>query len=243
MADVKTLSANNVNYAIKDEVARTAIEAMSNKVLNHYGTGDSVNLEDTLATISENEFYQYLFTGATTGELVQLTGNTVQQWSIVNIPTDYTGANAGGVQLAFGMGTTTVWYRRKIWWSSGGTPVAWSKWQPIQFDMYSTNETLTGKYWIDGKPIYRKVYKGTISETSQVLLTASNVDSLVNYDGWYRVAGNTHYKPWYASSDGATWFVTTIDSNLLRVRFDAGTTPIADINDLCCIVEYTKTTD
>lgn len=243
MANVKTLSANNVNYAIKDEVARTAIEAMSNKVLNHYGTGESVNLEDTLATISENEFYQFLFTGATTGELVQETGNTVQQWSIVNIPADTTGSNAGGVQLAFGMGTSTVWYRRKIWWSSGSTPITWSKWVPIQFDMYSTNETFTGKYWIDGKRIYRKVYKGGVSASQGVIISASNVDSLINYEGWYRVAGNTHYKPWYDTTGGATWFVATIDSNLLRVRFDTSGTPIADINDVCCIVEYTKTTD
>lgn len=107
---------------------------------------------------------------------------------------------------------------------------------------FSTNEIDTGMTWIDGKPIYRKVYKGTVSQTAQVLISASNVDSLVNYDGWYRVAGNTHYKPWYAASGGATWFVTTIDSNLLRVRFDSNT-PIADINDVCCIVDYTKTTD
>lgn len=241
MADVKTLSANNVDYTIKDTVARAAIEAMSNKILNHYGTGESVNLEDTIATISDNEFYQFLFTGATTGELVQATGNTVQQWSIVNIPADASGSNGGGVQLAFGMGTSTVWYRRKIWWSSGATPITWSKWEPIQFNRYSINETFTGKYWIDGKPIYRKVYKGGISQTQQIILTVSNVDSLVNYDGWYR-PGIAYYKPWYAATGGSTWFVAVVENNILNIRFDS-VTAISDINEVCCIVEYTKTTD
>ena len=44
---------------------------------------------------------------------------------------------------------------------------------------YSTNEVFTGKYWIDGKKIYRKVITITLSNNFTQLI--SNVNSLTNY--------------------------------------------------------------
>ena len=107
--------------------------------------------------------------------------------------------------------------------------------------VYSTSEVDTGKTWIDGKKIYRKVYNGTISASGQTLITASNVDSLVSYDGWYRV-NTTCYKGWYDVQSGATWPVVTVSDHNLNLRFDSTGTPIASVQWVCCIVEYTKTT-
>lgn len=107
--------------------------------------------------------------------------------------------------------------------------------------VYSTSEVDTGKTWIDGKKIYRKVYNGTISATGETLITASNVDSLVSYDGWYRV-NTTCYKGWYDVQSGATWPVVTVSDHNLNLRFDSTGTPIASVQWVCCIVEYTKTT-
>jgi len=51
---------------------------------------------------------------------------------------------------------------------------------------YSTNEQKTGGYWIDGKPIYRKVFTGlsvTVGSGSNWTHAAqlSNVENLVNF--------------------------------------------------------------
>ena len=51
---------------------------------------------------------------------------------------------------------------------------------------YSTDETFTGKYWIDGKPIYRKVITGTTPSTSTYGSTTvgiSNLDTMTSILG------------------------------------------------------------
>lgn len=51
---------------------------------------------------------------------------------------------------------------------------------------YSTNETLTHKKWIDGKPIYRKVVDiGNLpnNTTKRVVANTSNLDSLISIQG------------------------------------------------------------
>ena len=41
---------------------------------------------------------------------------------------------------------------------------------------YSTNEINTGKKWIDGKPIYRKVYSGNTPSSSGALFSTSGMN-------------------------------------------------------------------
>ena len=55
-------------------------------------------------------------------------------------------------------------------------------------DTYSTTEVDTGKEWIDGKPIYRKVYTGTWSATGNVSVTVatdSTVENIIATGGWF----------------------------------------------------------
>lgn len=68
--------------------------------------------------------------------------------------------------------------------------VYWTSWVQIltQDGVYSTTETNTGKKWIDGKPIYRRVLTGNIVAAANTLtnttLISSGVDSLVASGGW-----------------------------------------------------------
>ena len=235
MADVKMLSANNVDYSIKDEVARTALANLGGKVLNHYSAREPVNIETALAAKSEAEFYEYRFmANGNTGELVSLAHSEL--FKILNIPSE-NGGTGGVLQIAFGIDNTCVWYRRYTWWTT-----SWSQWRPLSYGKYNTGETITGEYWTDGKPIYRRVYKGPVSSSGQILISSTNVDSLVKYDSWYRV-NTTYFKCWYDKQAGAVWCVATINSNTLNVRFDCSGTTITEVNEVCCIVEYTKTTD
>lgn len=240
MANVKTLSANNVDYVIKDEVARLALESLPPKVLEHYSTGDPVNIEDTLATKDETQFYQFLFSGNCTGELVTSSGSRL--WSIVNIPSNSNGA--GCTQLAFCMDNTTVWYRRKTWWNSGGTPIVWSGWRPVNIELYSTNETHTGKYWIDGKPIYRKVINFGTLPNKTFKQVGHNIANLSEFTEVRAIANNGNgtflpipYVPTATNNEDkiALWV------NSVNVRITSNEYDFTAYPNCYVILEYTKT--
>jgi hypothetical protein len=60
--------------------------------------------------------------------------------------------------------------------------------------VYSTDEVLTGDIWIDGKPIYRKAFKGSIKAAineKHDLTLANGVATLVASGGWWQ-DGNTN---------------------------------------------------
>ena len=61
--------------------------------------------------------------------------------------------------------------------------------------VYSQNEIDTGKIWIDGKKIYRKVvhYGEIIQSKSVTIITLNEVDNIISIDGFkiYNVAGET----------------------------------------------------
>lgn len=95
---------------------------------------------------------------------------------------------------------------------------------------YSTEETKTGNYWIDGKPIYRKVVQVTISlpgnSWTNTGINISDVETLVNcsmlkegfsFGGLY-TRKDANYLYVYCLSD-ASWLINHV------------------------ILEYTKNTD
>lgn len=62
----------------------------------------------------------------------------------------------------------------------------------IDAEVYSTSEKLTNKVWIDGKPIYRKVFQFTsANNTSWILLDSNNYEIVINLFGEY--IANEHY--------------------------------------------------
>jgi len=99
---------------------------------------------------------------------------------------------------------------------------------------YSTNEQKTGGYWIDGKPIYRKVVTGLSVTVNQggdwvTVCTIPNAESLVSYR--MKVANNQDWS-----------------SNVLCMINSSGNVRMYNCTGLNCtvntvIIEYTKTTD
>ena len=106
--------------------------------------------------------------------------------------------------------------------------------------VYSTDETDTGKKWIDGKPIYRKVILNPTINTT--LLTG--VDEVVNYRVKRQVYRGTPQGYIYFDGDPSGQINTTIYLNLTNNEVK-----ISDVhsgsyfNAQWAIFEYTKTTN
>ena len=109
---------------------------------------------------------------------------------------------------------------------------------------YSTTEQKTGGYWIDGKPIYRKVYTGlVIKNTTTLVDTLTDIDKLLSARGLitsYTSSSQTT-PAYYITTDGSangSWFIQINTSKQLRANSLHETLRITDI-----VIEYTKTTD
>ena len=99
------------------------------------------------------------------------------------------------------------------------------------WDWYSENEIQIG-YWIDGKPIYRKVFNVTLQNQSNWtnLINIPNLDKLINVYGFCR----NITIPRYESSSYYTQFL--FENNYLKYKAN-GNSGSASI-----VIEYTKTT-
>lgn len=110
---------------------------------------------------------------------------------------------------------------------------------------YSTSEVNTGKIWIDGKPIYRKVLEFTNVSTgvTQKNHGISNFDKLINYSGYY-YNSTWGYNPIPAvTSDNISGYGIGIgDFKSTTFYFNIGSLR-SSTNEIKLIVEYTKTTD
>lgn len=102
-------------------------------------------------------------------------------------------------------------------------------------EVYSTEETVIGT-WIDGKPIYRKVYTfGQV--TGNVLLGTQDIDAFVRYCGYI---ANNDWKtlvPYGQGVDGVALKKSTNEIYLIL----SGT--YSSVNSGIVSIEYTKTTD
>jgi hypothetical protein len=108
-------------------------------------------------------------------------------------------------------------------------------------DAYSTIETKVGT-WIDGKPIYRKVFTGlpVASTWSQHLVDSSNQESLVSYTilGKSGTSPSTHTSPYYNNASDYFQIALVVGANTLQYWGSASQIRLFDL-----VVEYTKTTD
>jgi len=110
---------------------------------------------------------------------------------------------------------------------------------------YSTDEKLTGKYWINGKPIYRKVFvttSPTNAGTTTKVADLSNIDTIISIEGLLQYStsvGAGQWEPinwtWNGDSTSSTFFYNDgIYQNVASARTN---------KDENIIVEYTKSTD
>lgn len=111
---------------------------------------------------------------------------------------------------------------------------------------YSTSEQVVGT-WIDGKPIYRKVF--TQQNMNTITDVATNVDSMVKMECLVRQTTYNDWRnvPWlyvqgssYGNYGWAGGFYYSTSDN--KIYFQTGSN-LSDINRLIMIIEYTKTTD
>lgn len=110
------------------------------------------------------------------------------------------------------------------------------------YNTYSTEETLTGKTWIDGKPIYRVVIKPTVSSTASDprsigTFNRTNVDRIISYqytaDESDRVVSNFYTN----RDDGGDRKTSLYIASNGKLMFMNRRT----VTDLIIIIEYTKT--
>lgn len=112
---------------------------------------------------------------------------------------------------------------------------------------YSTTETKTGGTWIDGKPIYRKVFTG-ITESSNITtwiyMDDLNIDYLISYNGMINAGGNPNdfTNIFNKSSSGNTLFTLFSKSGGTAIALDPKGNSIYYSKGYSIIVEYTKTT-
>jgi hypothetical protein len=112
---------------------------------------------------------------------------------------------------------------------------------------YSTSEVNTGKTWIDGRKIYRKVFTATLQTDEQVLnLAISNeLQSFAKMEGTIS-KGNTDFPIPYCFIDGAKNYQVYCycqGSNLFIIPRSSDGTYFTAGCVVRAIVEYTKTTD
>lgn len=135
-------------------------------------------------------------------------------------------------------GTTTEWdaltTEEKIQYGAA----AFTDDEGSDVDVYSTDETLTNKVWIDGKPIYRKVFEFANIPTAVGTATLLSSNFPIPRDKVIRMSGCTVAEANAVITD-FTIYIAEGDNNLYMLQgVTTGTLLHTSI-----IVEYTKTTD
>ena len=107
---------------------------------------------------------------------------------------------------------------------------------------YSTDEVNTGKKWIDGKPIYRKVVDCGLwpnNTSKSVPHNINNLETVIDLYGFTKNSDNANYFP--AVHTNTTTFLNGVYINGANIVLV--TTWNASIYSGFVIIEYTKTTD
>lgn len=107
---------------------------------------------------------------------------------------------------------------------------------------YSTEETATGMYWIDGKPIYRKVIDfGALPNNAHkdVNHGISNLGTVVNLYGMANQTNNHVPIPYVSPVTLDDQIQLGANDTFIRIRADNDKSAFTGI----VVMEYTKTTD
>ena len=108
---------------------------------------------------------------------------------------------------------------------------------PEGLKVYSTDEMVVGT-WIDGRPIYRKVFSGTTLTNNARLTTEGNISRLISFGGGYimQTAGIVLPAAIFPNTSYFYLYVET-DANITArvVGFS--------LTEYAIVCEYTKTTD
>lgn len=111
---------------------------------------------------------------------------------------------------------------------------------------YSTEEQLTGKRWIDGKPLYIKIIKQTLTFKSQISslnINIPNVDFIKYCVDFNRINTNEHTQLNYVNTDSSYNIGGNFSNDDSKLNFWVGSNIIGRSYNITIIAEYTKTTD
>ena len=108
------------------------------------------------------------------------------------------------------------------------------------YNTYSTEETLTGETWLDGKPIYRKCfYSATNWSNGTVLVTDATIERCVKLSSFADNGSGMYFENLNDGSNiGNCWHNET--DNTIRVARQGA---FANSSPSWVIIKYTKTTD
>lgn len=118
---------------------------------------------------------------------------------------------------------------------------------------YSTEETLTGGKWVDGKPVYEKtVFSSftnyTVGEYTTFTIPFGNInvisiDGMINYDSTFPVPVNYHYeRPSDNNIQRMSTFYSKNSGSIVTFVYSSKTTDYNNANYFVT-VRYTKPTD
>lgn len=111
---------------------------------------------------------------------------------------------------------------------------------------YSTNETRTGKTWIDGKPIYRKVIDcGALPDATSKSISAGvpDLDTLIEIRGMAYSSSTVLVIPYidpHALTQGVQMYYSKTTQSVVIGTSDSFSTLYTKS---IAVMEYTKTTD
>lgn len=108
-------------------------------------------------------------------------------------------------------------------------------------DVYSTTETRIGT-WIDGKPIYRKIYNNvniTTSNTDLINISSLGIGSIVKIYGVIFTSSNNAF-PVPLTDSSSNYSVIFATSTALRGRAVIGS---GTLSNCWLAIEYTKSAD
>lgn len=109
---------------------------------------------------------------------------------------------------------------------------------------YSTEEMATGGKWIDGKPIYRKVYTGIVANTTGYNVLGgiiSNIDSIIKLGG---IVDNLLQPA--GSSRGMqipNRYINLVYDDTNGINLNYPPSDVTSYKHYVIIIEYTKTTN
>lgn len=108
-------------------------------------------------------------------------------------------------------------------------------------EVYSTEEQRIGT-WIDGKPLYRKVYTGTTGASGEVknIGVILNLDNLINLFGILKTSSKNFVSLSFSQGGYYTTLGINADTNMVYVLSNSQTHLNSPVT---VIAEYTKTTD
>lgn len=130
-----------------------------------------------------------------------------------------------------------------------------------QANSYSTDETLTGGTWIDGKPIYRKVFIGTTDiDGNFSILIANNIETIIpNFQAniiesnnifpfislttFDDISHTNNQREIYATKITNNWYLNAVTQNKFMNLNGSNYTQVPVQVNFSAVIEYTKTTD